>query len=67
MSLGAVHERDRLVPVRPGQTPALDLELLGSLRASYRFLAYVQRQIGSPSRDDPPGDDPARRHGQALR
>jgi hypothetical protein len=56
-SLRVIYERDSLVAVRPGQVPALDLELLGSLRSSYRFLAYVQRRIGWPSRDDLPGDD----------
>jgi hypothetical protein len=56
-SLGVVYERDTLTPVIPGRAPAIDTDLLDSLRPAYRFLAYVQIRLGWPSRPDLPGDD----------
>lgn len=39
-------EWDELRPVRAGQVPALDEDLLARLRPSYRFLGYAQVQRG---------------------
>ena len=50
-----IYERDRIDPVDPGATLALDRELLGRFPAGYRHLAYLQSQIGYDVKRDMPG------------
>lgn len=52
-----IYVKDRVDPTTPGEIPALDQELLGTLRASYRWLAYTNEARGIPVPDDLPGDD----------
>jgi SnoaL-like protein len=50
-----IYEQDRLDPVDPGASLALDPELLGRFPAGYRHLAYAQAQIGYDVKPDMPG------------
>jgi SnoaL-like domain len=50
-----IYEKDRLDPLDPAASLALDSELLESLPVGYRHLAYVQTQIGFEVKRDMPG------------
>ncbi len=50
-----IYEKDRLDPVDPAATLALDSELLVQFPAGYRHLAYVQTGIGYEVKRDMPG------------
>jgi hypothetical protein len=50
-----IYEKDRLDPVQPGATVALDPELLEKFPVGYRHLAYLQVQVGYPVKPDMPG------------
>ena len=43
-----VYDRDRLDPVRAGELPVLDGDLLATFPRPYRHLAYLQHQLGLP-------------------
>jgi hypothetical protein len=49
-----IYERDRLDPVRPGASPALDAARLAALPEGYRHLAYLQLGLGFPVKLDMP-------------
>jgi hypothetical protein len=59
LSFDGIYVKDRLDPVLPNQPhPNLDWELLGRLRASYRFLSYLAHsQPGHSTDQELPGDD----------
>jgi hypothetical protein len=50
-----IYEKDRLDPVDPSATLALDKQLLESFPVGYRHLAYLQTKIGYAVRNDLPG------------
>jgi len=50
-----IYEKDRLDPVDPDASLALDPELLGRFPEGYRHLAYAQTQIGYNVKRDMPG------------
>jgi hypothetical protein len=50
-----IYEKDRLDPVEPGATLTLDPGLLASYPEGYRYLAYLQVQVGYPVKKDMPG------------
>ena len=50
-----IYEKDRMDPVTPGETVALDRELLEKFPVGYRYLAYLQVQAGYPVKPDMPG------------
>jgi len=50
-----IYEKDRLDPVDPSATLALDRELLASFPEGYRHLAYLQTRLGYPVKKDMPG------------
>jgi hypothetical protein len=50
-----IYEKDRLDPVVPGATLTLDPRLLASYPEGYRYLAYLQVQVGYPVKKDMPG------------
>jgi SnoaL-like domain len=50
-----IYEKDRLDPVDPAATLALDRSLLDSFPVGYRHLAYVQTEIGFTVKPDMPG------------
>ena len=50
-----IYEQDRLDPVGPDASLALDPELLGRFPPGYRHLAYAQTQIGYDVKPDMPG------------
>ncbi len=50
-----IYEKDRLDPVDPAATLALDPALLGQFPVGYRHLAYLQSRIGYPVKRDMPG------------
>ncbi len=50
-----IYEKDRMDPVRPGATVALDPEVLARFPAGYRHLAYLQTQVGYEVKRDMPG------------
>ncbi len=50
-----IYEKDRLDPVDPGASLALDPGLLARYPAGYRYLAYLQVQAGYPVKPDMPG------------
>lgn len=50
-----IYEKDRLDPVDPAATLALDADLLARFPAGYRHLGYVQSQIGFEVKRDMPG------------
>jgi hypothetical protein len=50
-----IYEKDRLDPVDPAATLALDGALLARFPAGYRHLAYVQTRIGYAVKLDMPG------------
>ena len=50
-----IYEKDRLDPVDPGATLALDPKLLSSFPEGYRHLAYLQARIGYDVKKDMPG------------
>ena len=50
-----IYEKDRLDPVDPSVTLALDQELLGRFPEGYRHLAYLQTKIGYKVKPDMPG------------
>lgn len=55
-----IYEKDRLDPVDPAATLALDQELLLRFPEGYRHLAYLQTRIGYTVKPDMPGlDGPA--------
>jgi hypothetical protein len=50
-----IYEKDRLDPVDPAATLALDPDTLARFPLGYRHLAYVQTQIGFEVKRDMPG------------
>jgi hypothetical protein len=50
-----IYEKDRMDPVDPSKTLALDAKLLGEFPEGYRHLAYLQSGIGYPVKKDMPG------------
>jgi hypothetical protein len=50
-----IYEKDRLDPVDPAATVALDRELLDRFPVGYRHLAYIQTRIGYEVKPDMPG------------
>jgi hypothetical protein len=50
-----IYEKDRLDPVNPAATLALDQDLLSRFPEGYRHLAYVQTCIGFDVKRDMPG------------
>jgi hypothetical protein len=50
-----IYEKDRLDPVDPTATVALDREVLMALPEGYRHLAYAQEMIGYKVKRDMPG------------
>ncbi len=50
-----IYEKDRLDPVDPAATLALDRELLARFPVGYRHLAYIQTAIGYEVKRDMPG------------
>ena len=50
-----IYEKDRMDPVDPGASLALDPDLLGSFPEGYRHLAYLQTTIGYLVKPDMPG------------
>ena len=50
-----IYEKDRMDPVDPGRTLALDLDLLSQFPEGYRHLAYLQTRIGYEVKRDMPG------------
>jgi hypothetical protein len=50
-----IYEKDRLDPVDPAATLALDAEVLAGFPVGYRHLAYAQTQIGYDVKRDMPG------------
>jgi hypothetical protein len=54
-----IYEKDRIDPVDPSATLALDPALLARFPEGYRHLAYLQTRVGYTVRDDLPGLDGA--------
>jgi hypothetical protein len=52
-----IYEKDRLDPVDPSASLALDRKLLASFPEGYRHLAYMQAKIGYKVKTDMPGLD----------
>jgi hypothetical protein len=50
-----IYEKDRMDPVDPSKTLALDPKLLNQFPEGYRHLAYLQSGIGYPVKKDMPG------------
>ena len=50
-----IYEQDRLDPVDPAATLALDPDVLARCPEGYRYLAYLQVQAGYPVKPDMPG------------
>ena len=50
-----IYEKDRLDPVDPSKTLALDAKLLGQFPEGYRHLAYLQSGLGYTVKKDMPG------------
>lgn len=50
-----IYEKDRLDPVDPSATLALDQDLLRQFPEGYRHLAYLQTRIGYKVKTDMPG------------
>ena len=50
-----IYEKDRMDPVDPAATLALDPALLARFPAGYRHLAYLQTGIGYAVKTDMPG------------
>ncbi len=49
------YDMDRMSPIEPGATLALDADLLASYPEGYRHLAYLQTQLGMSVTKDLPG------------
>ena len=50
-----IYEKDRMDPVDPSKTLALDAKLLGQFPEGYRHLAYLQSGLGYTVKRDMPG------------
>ena len=50
-----IYEKDRMDPVDPSKTLALDAKLLSQFPEGYGHLAYLQSGIGYPIKKDMPG------------
>jgi hypothetical protein len=50
-----IYEKDRMDPVDPSKTLALDAKLLGQFPVGYRHLAYLQSGLGYTVKKDMPG------------
>ena len=50
-----IYEKDRMDPVRPGAAIDLDEDVLARFPEGYRYLAYLQVQVGYPVKPDMPG------------
>ena len=50
-----IYEKDRLDPVDPGASLALDQDLLAEFPVGYRYLAYIQTQVGYEVERNMPG------------
>jgi hypothetical protein len=50
-----IYERDRIDPIEPGTSVALDPTLLARFPEGYRHLAYLQTRIGYEVKEDMPG------------
>ena len=53
----SIYETDRLDPLDPGASLALDPDQLARYPAGYRYLAYLQVQAGYQVKPDLPGLD----------
>ena len=53
----AIYQCDEITPLVPGQTVAIDPEVLKSFRPSYRLLSYCLASGGFPVRNDLAGVD----------
>ena len=51
----AIYEKDRLDPLDPAATLALDAKLLATFPEGYRHLAYLQTRVGYKVKRDMPG------------
>ena len=52
-----IYVKDRIDPVIPGASVAVDTGLLATFRPSYRWLSYTNAARGIPVPQDLPGDD----------
>jgi hypothetical protein len=50
-----IYEKDRLDPLDPAATLALDAKLLATFPEGYRHLAYLQTRVGYKVKQDMPG------------
>jgi len=50
-----IYEKDRMDPIEPGASVALDPEVLDGFPVGYRHLAYLQSQVGYEVKRDMPG------------
>jgi hypothetical protein len=50
-----IYEKDRIDPIDPSATLALDPDLLARFPEGYRHLAYLQTRLGYPVKTDMPG------------
>jgi len=50
-----IYEKDRMDPVQPGAALELDQDVLARFPEGYRYLAYLQVQVGYPVKPDMPG------------
>jgi hypothetical protein len=50
-----IYEKDRMDPVRAGDSVPVDEKILASFPEGYRHLAYIQSQIGFPVKTNMPG------------
>ena len=50
-----IYEKDRLDPLDPAATLALDAKLLAAFPEGYRHLAYLQTRVGYKVKQDMPG------------
>ena len=53
----AFYISDTILPQDPSSVPPIDHAVFGSLRRSYRSIAYAMTRAGAPVRDDLPGVD----------
>ncbi|MGO2111074.1 MAG: nuclear transport factor 2 family protein [Pseudoclavibacter sp.] len=56
-SFEVLFERDVLNPVNPGDQAPVDLEVLATMRPSYKFLSYIHYTLGRTVNPDLYGDD----------
>jgi SnoaL-like domain len=57
VSFEGIYTKDTITPVNPGETVALDWDVLGTLRPSYRIWAYMMGLRGYQVSQEKIGDD----------